>query len=82
MTHLGCMVTGNTVSLDQLTPVDETAIVVMRGGNVIGVVSPAAQEGVATMRMTFTRDKPDAQFVPLQGVAVQYFHHEHPDDAP
>lgn len=82
MRHIGCMVTGNTVSIDHGESPDKTAIIVMRGGKVIGVVSSAAQEGVATLRMTFTRELPTAEFVPLQGVAIQHFQHTHPDDTP
>lgn len=81
MSHIGCMVTGNTVEVDYGESPDQTAIIVMRGGKVIGVVSSAAQEEVATLRMTFTREHPTAEFVPLQGIAIQHFQHVHPDDA-
>jgi len=82
MSHIGCMVTGNTVVVDHGESPDRTAIIVMRGDKVIGVVSSAAQEEVATLRMTFTRERPTAEFVPLQGIAIQHFQHVHPDDTP
>lgn len=81
MSYIGCMVTGNTVEVDYGESPDESAIIVMRNGKVIGVVSSAAQEKVATLRMTFTREQATAQFVPLQGVAIQHFRTEHPDDS-
>lgn len=84
MRHIGCMVSGNTVNIDPGTHGENTdAIVVMRRGEIIGVVSPRAQDDVQTLRMTFTRDHPKDVFVPLQGVAVQQFqqkHHLYHDD--
>lgn len=74
MRHIGCMVSGNTVNIDPGTHGENTdAIIVMRRGEIIGVVSPRAQDDVQTLRMTFTRDRPKERFVPLQGVAVQHF---------
>lgn len=81
MKFVGCMVTGNTVSMEHATAPDSNVITVMQNGKVIGVVSEAAQDAVETLRMTFTRDKPKGTFIPLQGVAVQYFRTVHPDDA-
>ena len=81
MRHIGCMVSGNTVSIDPGTNGETTdAIIVMHRGAIIGVVSPSAQEEVQTLRMTFTRDEPKNDFVPLQGVAVQHFLPTHSDD--
>lgn len=48
-------------------------IVVYQEGKLIGVLSPEAQENVKTIRMTFTREQPDAYFRPLQGVCVESF---------
>ena len=81
MKHIGCMITGNTVGIEDGTNGETTdAIVVMRRGEIIGVVSPRAQEEVQTIRMTFTRDRPKASFVPLQGVAIQHFMPAHNAD--
>jgi len=82
MSYIGCMVSGDSVEVDYGESPDQTAIIVTQNGKVIGVVSTAAQEEVATLRMTFTREKPTAQFVPLQGVAIQHFKHVHADDTP
>jgi hypothetical protein len=82
MKHLGCMISGNTVSIEPGTKGENTdAIIVMRRGEIIGVVSPRAQEEVQSLRMTFTRDSPKERFVPLQGVAVQNFTPASVDDS-
>jgi hypothetical protein len=74
------MVTGNTVGIDPGTyGEDSGAIIVMQKGAIIGVFSQAAQEDAQTLRMTFTRDAPERDFVPLQGVIVQQFEKFHSD---
>lgn len=80
MKNLGCMMTDVTVAVDEPYRSDDV-IVVMRKGKIIGVLSAEAQQSVRTLRMTFTRDTPTAEFVPLQGVGVEHFRAVHPDDA-
>lgn len=72
MANLGCMTTGIPIAVT--TPMrDDDTIVVLRHGQVIGVLSEDAQAQVKTIRMTFTREDPDRNFEPLQGVAVAVF---------
>jgi lambda repressor-like predicted transcriptional regulator len=80
MKNLGCMMTDTTVSVDGPMREDDV-IVVVRKGQIIGVLSAEAQDSIQTLRMTFTRDSPKSQFVPLQGTGVEYFREVHPDDA-
>lgn len=79
MKHLGCMTTGATVTVDGPLR-DDNTIVVLRRGQIIGVLSENAQADVKTIRMTFTRDIPDGPFIPMQGIAIEVFRQTHPDD--
>ena len=67
-----CMTTGVHFDKDGQYP-DDT-IVIYRNGKIIGLVSPEAQDGVKTLRMTLTRDTRTANFQPLQGQCIETFH--------
>lgn len=69
-----CMTTGMPLPAGDYPP---NTIVVYRNGEVIGLLSPEAQEDVRTLRMTFTRSNRSAQFEPLQGQCIEAFGPEH-----
>lgn len=67
-----CMTTGIPVEVDGVSRNDDVILVVRRG-EVIGVLSEDAQEEVKTLRMTFTRDSAKEQYQPLQGQGIETF---------
>lgn len=66
-----CMTTGLNFVEDGTYP--EGTIVISRNGKTIGLVSPEAQDGVKTLRMTLTRGTRTENFQPLQGQCIETF---------
>jgi hypothetical protein len=74
MEKVKCMV--SDVAVDYSPSVDTAEIIVIQSGKVIGLIREEAQQGIKTIRMTFTRPTEAAIFTPLQGQGIEFFQNE------